>query len=108
MTRSSTTRPGTVRFVGGGPGNAGMLTCRARDVLAGTAVVYVDADVPEDVLRLVAGDVPVPQELLDERQAAMDEAVASEDKAEIKRLKNAPAPTSSKPVWPMPAPASMP
>ena len=95
MTRSSTTRPGTVRFVGGGPGNAGMLTCRARDVLAGTAVVYVDADVPEDVLRLVANEVPVPQELLDERQAAMDEAVASEDKAEIKRLKNAPAPTAA-------------
>lgn len=95
MTRARTTRPGTVRFVGGGPGNAGMLTCRARDLLAGTAIVYADADVPDEVLQLVATDLPVPQELLDARQAEIDEAAAEGDKAELKRLKNAPAPTAA-------------
>lgn len=95
MTRARTTRPGTVFFVGGGPGNAGMLTCRAREVLAGNAVVFADADIPDDVLRIVASDVPVPQELLDQRQAEMDMAVAEGDKAEIKRLKNLPAPTAA-------------
>ena len=61
MTRARTTRPGTVRFVGGGPGNAGMLTCRAREVLAGNALVFADADVSADVLALVATEVPVRQ-----------------------------------------------
>jgi len=79
MTRARNTRPGTVRFVGGGPGNAGMLTCRAREVLAGTAIVFADADVSAEVLALVATEVPVPQELLDERQAEMDAAVADEN-----------------------------
>ncbi|MFN3602550.1 MAG: SAM-dependent methyltransferase, partial [Dietzia sp.] len=95
MTRARTTRPGTVRFVGGGPGNAGMLTCRAREVLAGNALVFADADVSTEVLALVAGDVPVPEDLLDARRAEMDAAVAAEDKAEIKRLKTLPAPTAA-------------
>lgn len=95
MTRARSTRPGTVRFVGGGPGNAGMLTCRAREVLAGTAIVFADADVSAEVLALVGTDVPVPQELLDARQAEMDAAVADEDKSEVKRLKNLPAPTAA-------------
>ena len=69
MTRARTTRPGTVRFVGGGPGNAGMLTCRAQEVLTGNPLVFADADVSADVLALVATEVPVPQELLDARRA---------------------------------------
>ena len=76
MTRARTTRPGTVRFVGGGPGNAGMLTCRAQEVLTGNPLVFADADVSADVLALVATEVPVPQELLDARRAEMDAAVA--------------------------------
>ncbi|WP_407334986.1 uroporphyrinogen-III synthase [Dietzia kunjamensis] len=95
MTRARTTRPGTVRFVGGGPGNAGMLTCRAQEVLTGNPLVFADADVSADVLALVATEVPVPQELLDARRAEMDAAVAAEDKAEIKRLKALPAPTAA-------------
>ena len=54
MTRARTTRPGTVRFVGAGPGNAGMLTCRAQEVLSGNALVFADADVSAEVLALVA------------------------------------------------------
>jgi len=95
MTRARTTRPGTVRFVGGGPGNAGMLTSRAAEVLAGTALTFADADVSAEVLALVATALPVPAELLDERRARLDAALADEDKAEVKRLKALPEPTAA-------------
>jgi uroporphyrinogen III methyltransferase/synthase len=45
-------------FVGSGPGDPGLLTTRARAVLANAALVFTDPDVPEQVLGLVGSDLP--------------------------------------------------
>ena len=46
-------KPGRITFVGSGPGDPGLLTTRARTVLANAALVFTDPDVPEAVLALV-------------------------------------------------------
>ncbi len=45
-------KPGRITFVGSGPGDPGLLTTRARTVLANAALVFTDPDVPEAVLAL--------------------------------------------------------
>ena len=51
-------RPGRITFVGSGPGDPGLLTTRARTVLANAATVFTDPDVPESVLVLVGSELP--------------------------------------------------
>jgi uroporphyrinogen III methyltransferase/synthase len=51
-------KPGRITFVGSGPGDPGLLTTRARAVLANAACVFTDPDVPESVLKLVGTDLP--------------------------------------------------
>jgi uroporphyrinogen III methyltransferase/synthase len=51
-------KPGRILFVGSGPGDPGLLTTRARAVLANAALVFTDPDVPEQVLALVGSDLP--------------------------------------------------
>jgi uroporphyrinogen III methyltransferase / synthase len=51
--------PGRVAFVGSGPGDPGLLTVRARDALASAPLVVTDADVPDQVLALVADGAEV-------------------------------------------------
>lgn len=51
-------KPGRITFVGSGPGDPGLLTVRARTVLANAACVFTDPDVPEAVLKLVGTDLP--------------------------------------------------
>ena len=51
-------RPGRITFVGSGPGDPGLLTTRARAVLANAATVFTDPDVPEAVLALVGSELP--------------------------------------------------
>ena len=62
MTGQATARgrkkPGRITFVGSGPGDPGLLTTRARTVLANAACVLTDPDVPEAVLKLVGTDLP--------------------------------------------------
>ena len=53
--RGRKVKPGSITFVGSGPGDPGLLTTRARAVLANAACVFTDPDVPEAVLKL--GDV---------------------------------------------------
>ncbi|TDL12630.1 bifunctional uroporphyrinogen-III C-methyltransferase/uroporphyrinogen-III synthase [Mycolicibacterium obuense] len=53
-------KPGRISFVGSGPGDPGLLTTRARAVLANAALVFVDPDVPEAVLALVGSELPPP------------------------------------------------
>ncbi|TRW82896.1 bifunctional uroporphyrinogen-III C-methyltransferase/uroporphyrinogen-III synthase [Mycolicibacterium sp. 018/SC-01/001] len=53
-------KPGRITFVGSGPGDPGLLTMRARAVLANAALVFVDPDVPEAVLALVGSELPPP------------------------------------------------
>jgi uroporphyrinogen III methyltransferase/synthase len=53
-------KPGRITFVGSGPGDPGLLTSRARTVLANAALVFTDPDVPEAVLALVGSELPPP------------------------------------------------
>src|SRR5690242_8679806 len=53
-------KPGRVTFVGSGPGDPGLLTTRARTVLANAALVFTDPDVPEAVLALAGSELPPP------------------------------------------------
>ncbi|WP_370329410.1 uroporphyrinogen-III synthase [Mycolicibacterium hippocampi] len=53
-------KPGRITFVGSGPGDPGLLTARARTVLANAALVFTDPDVPEAVLALVGCELPPP------------------------------------------------
>ena len=53
-------KPGRIMFVGSGPGDPGLLTTRARTVLANAALVFTDPDVPEAVLALVGSELPPP------------------------------------------------
>ena len=59
-TRGRKTKPGRITFVGSGPGDPGLLTTRARAVLANAALVFTDPDVPEAVLALVGWELPPP------------------------------------------------
>ena len=56
--RGRKSKPGRITFVGSGPGDPGLLTTRARAVLANAALVFTDPDVPEAVLKLVGIDLP--------------------------------------------------
>src|ERR1700760_1791130 len=58
--RGRKTKPGRITFVGSGPGDPGLLTTRARTVLANAALVFTDPDVPEAVLALVGTELPPP------------------------------------------------
>src|SRR3954470_14647727 len=58
--RGRKTKPGRITFVGSGPGDPGLLTTRARTVLADAALVFTDPDVPEAVLALVGSELPPP------------------------------------------------
>ena len=51
-------KPGRIAFVGSGPGDPGLLTTRARAVLANAALVFTDPDVSPAVLKLVGADLP--------------------------------------------------
>jgi uroporphyrinogen III methyltransferase / synthase len=57
-TRVRRQKPGRITFVGAGPGDPGLLTTRARTVLAHAALVFTDPDVPEAVLALIGCDLP--------------------------------------------------
>src|SRR5215218_6947415 len=53
-------KPGRITFVGSGPGDPGLLTTRARTVLANAALIFTDPDVPEAVLALCGSELPPP------------------------------------------------
>src|SRR6478735_6011041 len=59
-TRGRKQRPGRITFVGSGPGDPGLLTTRARTVLANAALIFTDPDVPEAVLALCGSELPPP------------------------------------------------
>ena len=58
--RGRKAKPGRITFVGSGPGDPGLLTTRARTVLANAALVFTDPDVPEAVLALAGSELPPP------------------------------------------------
>ena len=67
-------KPGRITFVGSGPGDPGLLTTRARAVLANAALVFTDPDVPESVLALVGTELPPPSGPLPEVAAGAAKA----------------------------------
>ncbi len=56
--RARKAKPGHITFVGAGPGDPGLLTTRARAVLANATCVFTDPDVPQAVLDVVGIDLP--------------------------------------------------
>ncbi|MHA6801455.1 bifunctional uroporphyrinogen-III C-methyltransferase/uroporphyrinogen-III synthase [Bounagaea algeriensis] len=53
MTRAGSTS-GRIAFVGSGPGDAGLLTVRARDAISRASLVVTDPDVPADIVGYAA------------------------------------------------------
>lgn len=51
--------PGRVVFVGAGPGDVGLLTVRAKDLLGSADLVVTDADVPSTALAYAGGESEV-------------------------------------------------
>ncbi len=74
--RGRKAKPGRITFVGSGPGDPGLLTTRARTVLANAALVFTDPDVPEAVLALAGSELPPPSgpEPADASTAQADDA----------------------------------
>ena len=82
--RGRKNKPGHITFVGSGPGDPGLLTTRARTVLANAALVFTDPDVPDAVLALVGCELPPPSgplpELTDQAaRATTDDAGQADD-----------------------------
>jgi uroporphyrinogen III methyltransferase / synthase len=80
-TRGRKHRPGHITFVGSGPGDPGLLTTRARTVLANASVVFTDPDVPEAVLALVGTELPPPSGPAEAVKPVDDAVDAAEDVA---------------------------
>jgi uroporphyrinogen III methyltransferase / synthase len=55
MTSRARKTPGRVAFVGSGPGDAGLLTVRANELLSRAELVVTDPDVPSEVLAVADG-----------------------------------------------------
>jgi uroporphyrinogen III methyltransferase/synthase len=80
-TRGRKHKPGRITFVGAGPGDPGLLTTRARTVLANAALVFTDPDVPEAVLALVGTELPPPSGPVEPAKPADDAAGADAQEA---------------------------
>ncbi|MBC3186717.1 uroporphyrinogen-III synthase [Corynebacterium sp. zg-331] len=90
-----TPQPGTVIFVGAGPGNPDLLTIRAREVLAETAVAYTDAEVLSGVREIVAAHLPVPQDKIDAAEKAYEALVEEARTQGARRKPPRPAPPTA-------------
>ncbi|MDT5135279.1 MAG: uroporphyrinogen methyltransferase / synthase, partial [Mycobacterium sp.] len=75
MTRGRKANPGRVVFVGSGPGDPGLLTTRARHVLACAELVLTDPDVPPEVLALVGSRLPEQPKLSEPDPGIVDDTV---------------------------------
>ncbi|MDQ1730451.1 MAG: uroporphyrinogen methyltransferase / synthase [Pseudonocardiales bacterium] len=66
---------GRLSFVGAGTGDAGLLTVRAVEVLAGVDIAFVDGSVPPAVRELIAGEVRIADPVAgDVAKSALTEA----------------------------------
>jgi uroporphyrinogen III methyltransferase/synthase len=63
---------GRVAFVGSGPGDAGLLTVRAQELLAKAEVVVTDPDVPAGVLAFASADAEVRPAVGEPAEVAKD------------------------------------
>ena len=53
MSRAHKKHPGRILFVGSGPGDAALVTVRAREVLGRATLAFTDPDVDKGVLALI-------------------------------------------------------
>ncbi|AWB81164.1 bifunctional uroporphyrinogen-III C-methyltransferase/uroporphyrinogen-III synthase [Corynebacterium yudongzhengii] len=97
----STPQPGTIVFVGAGPGNPDLLTVRAREVLSTTAIAVVDDEVSSGVREVVAERLPVPQDLLDAADEEYKRMCAEAKEAGARRKPARPAPPTAADVRPV-------
>lgn len=95
MNTSLPSATGRILFVGAGPGNPDLLTLRAREILADTAIAYVDSDVMPGVRELVATDVPVPPELLKKAEEEYERMCAAAKAKGSRRKPPRPAPPTA-------------
>ena len=77
-TRGRKLKPGRITFVGSGPGDPGLLTTRARTVLANAALVFTDPDVPEAVLAIVGSELPPTSGPAEAAPPPTDDAAAAD------------------------------
>jgi uroporphyrinogen III methyltransferase/synthase len=85
MTRARKT-PGRIAFVGSGPGDAGLLTVRARHLLSLASLVVTDPDVPTDVVGLAAEGAEVRPAVGDPADVARDLANEAKTGRPVVRL----------------------
>ncbi|TQM82353.1 uroporphyrinogen III methyltransferase/synthase [Saccharothrix saharensis] len=85
MTRARKT-PGRVAFVGSGPGDTGLLTVRARDLLHKAELVVTDPDVPAEVVALVPDGVEVRPAVGDPADVAKDLVAEAKNGHAVVRL----------------------
>ena len=85
MTRARKT-PGRIAFVGSGPGDTGLLTVRAHDLLTRAELVVTDPDVPSDVLATVAEGVEVRPAVGESADVAKDLVNEAKNGATVVRL----------------------
>ncbi|MEV5541158.1 bifunctional uroporphyrinogen-III C-methyltransferase/uroporphyrinogen-III synthase [Saccharopolyspora shandongensis] len=71
MTRARKT-PGRIAFVGSGPGDAGLLTVRGRNVITRAALLVTDPDVPADIVGQAADGAEVRPAVGDPADVAKD------------------------------------
>ena len=89
------TQLGKIVFVGAGPGNPDLLTVRAREVLANSAIAVTDPQVMQGVRDAVAAALPVPQELLDAAEAEYAQMCADAKAKGARRKPPRPAPPTA-------------
>ena len=85
MTRARKT-PGRIAFVGSGPGDAGLLTVRAKHVITGASLVVTDPDVPADIVGLAADGAEVRPAVGDPGDVALDLANEAKTGRSVVRL----------------------
>ncbi len=91
-----TSQPGKVVFVGAGPGNPDLLTVRAREVLANTAIAVTDPEVLTGVHEIVGSALPVPEEKLAAAEAEYERLCAEAKESGARRKPpRPPAPTAA-------------
>ena len=85
MTRARKT-PGRIAFVGSGPGDAGLLTVRGRDVITRASLLVTDPDVPSDIVGMAADGAEVRPAVGEPADVAKDLANEAETGRNVVRL----------------------